>query len=259
VSARFEGRAAVVFGGARGIGAATARRFAAEGASVLVCDILVGEGEATAAALPVWATPSAFRRVDVGDAAAVVAAVDEARVLFGRLDVLVSNVGIVRYGKPHELSLEDWDLTMAVNLRAQFAAARAALPHMIEAGRGVIVNTASVLAHGFQRNTVAYSTSKAAILGLTRAIAVEYADCGIRCVSISPGAIDTPILRIAAQSFGPDVAATLASWGRAHPVGRLGTAEEVAALVAFLASDEAGFITGMDYAVDGGVRAGLYN
>ena len=256
---RYAGQSAILFGGARGIGAATALRLASEGARVMVCDLRVTDGECIAAEASAATAGSLFRMVDVADAAAVTAAVDEAAERFGRLDLLFNNVGIVRYGLPHELSLDDWDMTMAVNIRAQFTACRAALQHMLDAKRGVIINTASVLAHGSQKNTVAYSTSKAAVLGLTRTIAIEYARAGIRCVSISPGSIDTPILREAARSFGPDIDATLATWADAHPVGRLGTKEEVAGLIAYLGSDEAGFITGMDYAIDGGVRAELYN
>ena len=256
---RYSGKTAVIFGGARGIGRATAVRLAEEGAQVLVCDILEEEGAATGDDLDRIAAGSGFFACDVGDPAQIEAAIAEAMQRFGRIDVLFNNVGIVRYAQPHELSIADWDLVMEVNLRAQFVAAKLALPHMIEAGRGVIVNTASVLAHGSQKNTVAYATSKAGILGLTRSIAVEYADNGIRCMSISPGTIDTPINRLAAASFGDDVEEVIAGWGRMHPVGRVGTAEEVAALVAYLASDEAGFVTGMDYPIDGGVRAGLYN
>lgn len=259
MTGRYTGKAAVIFGGARGIGKATAMRLAQEGARVLVCDVLEDEGAATGKELAGISEGSGFFACDVGDPERIEAAITRAMDDFGQIDVLFNNVGIVRYAQPHELSFEDWDLVMGVNLRAQFAAAKFVLPHMIEAGRGVIVNTASVLAHGSQKNTVAYATSKAGILGLTRSLAVEYADKGIRAVSISPGTIDTPINRLAAASFGDDVEKVIAGWGRMHPAGRVGTAEEVAALVAYLASDEAGFVTGTDYPIDGGIRAGLYN
>lgn len=259
MSNEFDNRVALIFGAARGIGAATARRLAQMGVRVVISDILEAEGHTTAEDIKSRYGPAEFVGCDVADLAQIQSAVDRTHDHFGRIDILFNNVGTVRYGQPHLLSIEDWDLTLEVNLRSQFLAAKYALPHMMAQRYGVIINTASVLAHGSQKNTVAYASSKAGVLGLTRSLAVEYAEYGIRCVSISPGTIDTPIIRQAAAAFGDDIEETIKVWGAAHPVGRVGTPDEVAALVAYLASDQAGFTTGMDYPIDGGVRAGLYN
>jgi NAD(P)-dependent dehydrogenase (short-subunit alcohol dehydrogenase family) len=214
--------------------------------------VLDEEGRRTAAEIG-----ATYVHCDVAEAAQIRAAVERAVELHGGLDVVFNNVGVVRYGTVEELPVEDWDATLAANLRAQFLACKYAIPHLRARGGGAIVNTASALAHGAQPTTAAYAASKAGVLGLTRSIAIDHAHEGIRCNSISPGTIDTPLVRVAAATFGDDVEPVIAEWGRAHPVGRVGTPEECARVVLFLASDEASFTTGSDYAVDGGLRAKL--
>lgn len=247
----------LVFGGARGIGAATARAFVNEGACVTIADVLEEEGRALAAEL--GADHAAFASCDVGAADQINAAFDMAIRQFGGIDVVFNNVGIARYGTVDELSLEDWDLTLRVNLTAQFVSCKRAVQEMKASGGGVIINTASILGHASQKTTAAYAASKAAVMGLTRTVAIDHAADGIRCVSISPGTIDTPLVQIAARTFKDRRPEDLErEWAAQHPLNRLGKPEEVAASVVFLASSGAGFITGSDFLIDGGIRSELY-
>jgi NAD(P)-dependent dehydrogenase (short-subunit alcohol dehydrogenase family) len=252
-------RSVLIFGGARGIGAATAEWFAAGGDRVLIADQLTDQAEATATVLQQRGHDVAATACDVADDGQVVKTIDDFAAATGRLDVVLNNVGVTRHAPIAEMSVQDWDYVYRVNVRSQFISARTAIPWMLQAGGGVIVNTASILAHAHQRGSGAYSSSKAAVMAFTRAVAIDYADRGIRCVSVSPGTIDTPLVRTAAAQLSSDVELTLREWGNAHPVGRMGQPEEVAAAIHFLASPEASFITGCDLLVDGGIRAGLYN
>lgn len=255
---RFAGKSVLVIGAARGIGAASARAFAAEGGRVAIGDVLVAEGEQTAAEIREAGGTARFARCDIADPAEVAAFVAAAAAEHGGVDVLFNNVGITRYGRIHELTEEDWGATLAANLSGIFHSCKAAIPEMLARGGGAIVNTASALAHASQPLTSAYTASKGGVLALTRTIALDYAADGIRCNSISPGTIDTPIVRLAAEQIDSErVEELIASWGELHPLGRVGTPEEVAATVLFLASDEAAFVTGSDFAIDGGLRASL--
>lgn len=255
---RFEGRTVIVVGGARGIGGATARAFGIEGGSVLVGDVLATEGEQTVDAIRAEGGTATFVTCDVSDPIQVEALVAAAVSQYDRVDVLFNNVGVARYGKVEDLSIEDWDATLAANLRGMFLACKYAIPEMRKHGGGVIVNTASALGHGSQALTAAYSSSKGGVLALTRTIAIDHAQENIRCNSISPGTIDTPIVRIAATQIRPGHEDELATeWGNMHPLRRMGLSSEVASLVLFLASDDAAFITGSDFAIDGGIRAEL--
>jgi NAD(P)-dependent dehydrogenase (short-subunit alcohol dehydrogenase family) len=176
-----------------------------------------------------------------------------------KLDVVFNNVGIARYGEVDTLSLDDWRLTLDVNLTAQFLACKRAVTEMKRTGGGVIINTASILGHASQKTTAAYAASKAAVMALTRTVAIDHAKEGIRCVSISPGTIDTPLVQIAAATFRDrDPDDLKREWAAHHPLNRLGTPKEVAETVFFLASPGAGFITGADILIDGGIRSELY-
>lgn len=255
-----DSKVAIVFGAARGIGAATVERFAREGVIVYFADVLDGEGGALEERLRHEGHDVHYRHCDVSGADEVANLIETVDDIEGRVDILVNNVGIVRYRPVAELGLLDWDDTYATNLRSQFVACRTAVPIMARNGGGVIVNTASILGHGHQKTTGAYSSSKAAVMGLSRAVAIDHAAEGIRCVSVSPGTIDTPLVRIAAKAIeGTEPERLLQQWGEAHPIGRVGRPEEVAEVIVFLCSDRAGFITGTDVLVDGGMRAGLYN
>ena len=244
---RFTDQIAVVTGAAKGIGAAAAALFAREGAHVALLDADAA-GADTASAL---GDRARFIQCDVSDGAAVTAAFEEIRESLGPVGVLVNNAGIQRYGTVTQTSEAEWDEVMNVNLKSAFLCAKAALPMMQERAKGVVINLASVQSFITQANVAAYTTSKTALLGLTRTIAVDYAPA-IRCVAVCPGSVDTPMLRWAVEQ-SPDPAEVWAEIEGMHPVGRTGTPEEVAELIGFLCSDAAGFITGQAYRIDGGL------
>ena len=251
-----QGRGIVIFGGARGIGGATAEYFADRGWRVMIADVLDREGALLARQLGERAS---FMRCDVSQADQIAEVIAEADRRMPRLYALFNNVGIARYGTVDRLALQDWEETFRVNVTSQFVAAARAIPIFQRHGGGVIVNTASILGHASQKTTAAYAASKAAVMGLTRTIAIDHAKEGVRCVSISPGTIDTPLVQIAAEQFeGRSPQEMRQQWAGAHPMNRLGTPAEVAATVFFLVSDAAGFITGTDVLIDGGIRSELY-
>jgi NAD(P)-dependent dehydrogenase (short-subunit alcohol dehydrogenase family) len=251
------GRTIVIFGGARGIGAAVATRFAFAGDRVFVGDVLDASPEAFAGA-PQGIEPVVMK-CDVGQPGDIAAMFDRALDGGRKLDVVFNNVGIARYGEVDTLSLDDWRLTLDVNLTAQFLSCKRAVTEMKRTGGGVIINTASILGHASQKTTAAYAASKAAVMALTRTVAIDHAKEGIRCVSISPGTIDTPLVQIAAATFRDrDPDDLKREWAAHHPLNRLGTPKEVAETVFFLASPGAGFITGADILIDGGIRSELY-
>jgi NAD(P)-dependent dehydrogenase (short-subunit alcohol dehydrogenase family) len=254
----FEGRAAIVTGGATGIGRAAAERLAAGGAAVVIGDVGDGlaqvETELRQAGLQVHA-----RRADVRSPADMQALARFAADACGGVDILVCSAGIQRYGTVVDTPEELWDDVLAVNLKGQYLAARHAIPLMRARGGGAIVNVASVQGMATQPRVAAYTASKGGVLALTRAMAVDHAAERIRVNAVCPGSVDTPMLRWAADLFRGDQSqeSQLAEWGRAHPLGRVGKAEEVAELIAFLASDRASFITGAQVVVDGGLLAGV--
>ena len=254
---RVEGKVAVVTGGASGIGRATARKLAAEGARVGIADVDEAGGEGVAAGIREAGAEAFFRRTDVRSLADLEAVLDEAADRHGRLDVLVNHAGVSVGGAAGEMAEEDWDRVIDVNLSGVWRGMRAAIPRMLAQGGGSIVNLSSVQAQVGFLGWSGYAASKGAVDALTRQAAVEYARAGIRVNAIAPGTIMTGMNEtIMAES--PDGAAVMAGWVAMHPIGRIGQPEEVAAAIAFLASDEASFITGELLRVDGGlvVRAG---
>jgi NAD(P)-dependent dehydrogenase (short-subunit alcohol dehydrogenase family) len=240
----------LIFGGARGIGGATAKYFDDRSWSVVAADVLDKElGELEKSGKNIRTV-----HCDVSKAEDIENAFKFATSNMPKLSGVFNNVGIARYGNVDKLSLEDWELTLRVNLTAQFISASLAVPIFKKNGGGAIVNTASVLGHMSQKTTAAYSASKAGVMGLTRSIAVDHAIDGIRCNSISPGTIDTPLVRIVAVDIlGMKLEDAKREWAAFHPINRLGKPEEIAALVYFLINDEAGFITGTDIKIDGGL------
>ena len=238
---RFDGKVALVTGGRSGIGLACARRLADEGASVI-----------TAQRQP--AADFQTIEADLSDPSAPERVISDCIALAGRLDILVNNAGVMEEGLVEDTSLDCWQRTLDLNLTAPFLLIKHALPHL-KVG-GAIVNIGSVEGLGSNPRHAAYCASKAGLHGLTRAVAVDHGPDGVRCNAVAPGWIDTDLNTDFVDSM-PDPAAFRRQIGGIHPVGRTGSPEEVAALVAWLASDEAGFVTGQIYTVDGGRMAKL--
>ncbi|MDH4145869.1 MAG: SDR family oxidoreductase [Acidimicrobiia bacterium] len=245
-----EAKTAIVTGAGSGIGRASAIRFAAEGAAVVVADIRLARCEETVADIVAAGGRAVPVEVDVRSAAQVEAMVDAAVRHFGRLDVLFNNAGTIRPGSATRLSEDDWHLVMDTNVTSVFLGAKYAVPVMADGGGGAIVSTASVSGLAGDPAGVAYGASKAAVINLTRCLAVDHARQNIRVNCICPGAIDTPpIGRMLADPEARDRA------GRAHLLGRIGQPEEIAAAAVWLCSEQAGFVTGQALVVDGGLTA----
>jgi NAD(P)-dependent dehydrogenase (short-subunit alcohol dehydrogenase family) len=244
---QFHDNLAVVTGAAKGIGQATARAFYREGAAVAMLDV----DDSAMKLAKEFGSRGLFVRCDVSDAAQVARSFEVIGSELGPAGILVNNAGIQHYGTVTETSEEEWDRVMGVNLKSAFLCAKHAIPQMLQRGHGVVVNLASVQAFVSQNKVAPYTTSKTALLGLTRSIAVDYAP-QVRCVAVCPGTVDTPMLRDAiAQSPNPDE--VLQECHDMHPVKRIATAEEVAELILYLCSDKAGFITGQPIRIDGGL------
>jgi 3alpha(or 20beta)-hydroxysteroid dehydrogenase len=242
---RLAGKVALVSGAARGMGAAEARLFAAEGARVVLGDVLDEPGRKLAAELGERAV---YTPLDVGSEAAWQRAVDLARESFGRLDVLVNNAGILRVGAIEQTSLADFENVLRVNLVGCFLGIKAAIPALRAAGGGSIVNISSVAGLTGVAGMVGYVSSKHAVRGMTKVAALELGRDGIRVNSVHPGGVDTPMV----QGLGLRGDSAYAS----QPIPRLARPEEVAELVLWLASDASTYCTGAEFVIDGGLTAG---
>jgi len=247
---RFRERVALITGGSRGIGLAAARAFYREGARVLIVGRNEGTGRAAADALP----GTLFLPGDVREAEACARAATMAADRFGRLDVLVNNAGVIYRDRTAEsLTEAEWDETFDVNVKGAFLMSRAAMP-ALRATRGSIVNVASYVALVGFAGAGAYAASKAALVNFTRSMALDHARDGVRVNAVCPGSVDTDMIH-AAWAARADPEEARRAWAAKHPLGRIATADEVAAAILFLASDDAGFITGAALPVDGGITA----
>ncbi len=244
---RVAGKAAIVTGAASGIGEATARLLAREGASVCVADVDADRGRQVAESIADDGGTAVFVRADVGVSADVLAMIERTESAFGRLDIIHNNAIWFRLGPATELDEADWDGTLNVGLKAVFLAAKHGIPVMRKTGGGVIVNTGSVHSLVSFATHTAYDAAKAGILGLTRTLAIDYGP-DIRVCAVLPGAILTPLWDGSSEEDRERFAQMV-------PAKRLGTGRDVANAVLFLASDEASFITGTALTVDGGMLA----
>jgi len=259
MSGEHAGRVALVTGGSRGIGRGAALELARQGAAVtvhgadlaeaqdVVKEIVAEGGKAIAVAGPIQHAATSRD--------AVARTIDA----FGKLDTLVTSAGIQRYGDAVSTPEATWDEVLDVNTKGVYLAAHAALPFIRQSPDGSIVIVASVQGTASQANVVAYTASKGALLSMARAMAIDEAAFGVRVVSVSPGSVDTPMLRTAAAQWSdgtPEgIEATIANWGTAHALGRVARIDEVGAVISFLASSRASFVTGDDVRVDGGLLA----
>ncbi|MGW5311906.1 3-oxoacyl-ACP reductase FabG [Nocardia thailandica] len=246
-------RTAFVTGAARGIGAATAARLAADGLAVAVVDLDAAAAEATAEKITAAGGVALGVGADVADESAVADAVEAAVAAFGSLDVLVNNAGVLRDSLLFKMSVDDWDTVMSVHLRGAFLCSRAAQRHMVAAKSGAIVNTSSVSALG-NRGQANYAAAKAGIQGLTRTLAMELGPFGVRVNAVAPGFIATEMTAATAARVGVSAEELQEKTAAVTPLRRVGTPEDIANVVAFLASDQAGFVTGQTVYVDGGRR-----
>ena len=247
---RLENKVALISGGARGMGAVEAKMFAAEGAKVVIGDMLGDEGRQVEAEINESGGECVFVQLDVTDENAWQDAVATTVARFGKLDILINNAGIARINSVEDTTSEEWDLVMDINAKGVFLGTKAAIPEIRKAGGGSIVNISSIAGLTGGR-TSSYAASKGAVRLLTKSTAIQYAADGIRCNSVHPGVIETPMTTpiMLNTPEGRELNASR------HPLGRFGQPEDIAYGVLFLASDESCFMTGSEPVIDGGLTA----
>jgi NAD(P)-dependent dehydrogenase (short-subunit alcohol dehydrogenase family) len=250
-----DGKRALITGGASGIGRATALLFGREGAAVVVADVDEAGGRAVAGEIEAAGGRAVFVRCNVTQSQDCRRAVEQAVASFGGLDVLFNNAGIIRRTSILDITEEEWDQVMAVNVKSIYLVSREVVPLMAAEGGGAIVNTASGWGLVGGRNAVSYCASKGAVVNMTRAMALDHGGQNIRVNCICPGDTDTGMLREEARQLGAVEAEFLAD-AADRPLGRVGTPDEIAQAVLYLASDAASFVTGTALVVDGGGLAG---
>ena len=247
---RLPSQVAIVTGAASGIGLAVAKRFAAEGAAIMLGDASESAGLAAMEQIVAAGGRAKFARLDVSNSEEVKQVVERTLSEFGDLQILFNGAGILTYGTVLETTEEAWQRLIAVNLTGTFLCSKAVLPHMVAKGRGAIINVSSTTgSHDACAHAAAYVSSKGGVTLLTRSMAIDFAKNGIRVNAICPGPTDTPMLR---KALTPD---QLKAFAKTYPMGRLGRPEEIAAAALFLASEDASFVTGEMLHADGGQTA----
>lgn len=256
MTGRLYGKVALISGAGSGIGRATAQLFAAEGAAVAVLDLRAEAADETVAKIVADGGRAVSLVANVASADEVEAAVATAVSALGRLDVVYNNAGVDSKGSVADATEDDWDRAFAVNAKGTFLVSRAAVPHLIEAGGGSIINQGSVAALVGVPNFAAYCAAKGAVVALTRSMAVDLAQHQIRVNVICPGTVFTPLMEPMLMARGDgDLQAGLAKTLLKYPIGRLGTPEDIARVALFLACDDAAFLTGSTVTADGGMTA----
>jgi NAD(P)-dependent dehydrogenase (short-subunit alcohol dehydrogenase family) len=249
---RLKGKVAIVTGGAGGMGRSTAILFAREGASVVVGDVDDAAGAKLAAEVTATGGQLAFQHCDVSKEAQVAALVATAERVYGKLDTIFNNAGIEQPVTPStDVTEELFDRVIGINLKGTFFGCKHAIPALLRNGGGTIVNNSSVSAFANVGGNVSYASSKGAVMSLTRVLAIEYADRNIRVNAINPGVIDTEMNR-RNKALAADPHAVEERWRKITPLGRMGTGEEIAETVLYLASDQSSFVTGIGLLIDGG-------
>ena len=244
---RFQGKSVIVTGAASGIGEATVRLFAAEGANVVIADISAS-GEAVAQELRQKGEQAIFVKTDVSKAGEVEQLIQETLREYGQLDILHNNAGVLVVGDVTTISESDWERCIDINLKSVYLVSKYAIPAMVEVGGGVIINTAFTAGISGGGGYSVYSASKAGILLLTQCMALDFAAQNIRVNAVCPGPTATPMI----LSSSTDPQAALERWSKELPIGRAGTPDDIAKAVAYLASDDAEFVTGTAFVIDGG-------
>jgi len=254
MSGRLAGQVAWISGAASGIGAATARLFATEGASVEVADVQDGNGQRLVDEIISSGGQAVYSHCDVSNSENVHESIESAVAQFGRLSVVVNCAGIVHVGPLHEYAEDAWDQLMGVNVKSIFFSLKHAFPHVRKGNRSYMVNLGSISSHVGQRSTPAYTTSKGAVLSLTQSIALDYASIGLRCNCVCPGITDTPMLREHLNTT-QDPDETLRHRVRRVPLNRAMNPDEVARTILYLSCEDSAGVTGTSIVVDGGYLA----